>query len=154
MNATIQTFGYPSTLVREYDHWVVLLRPKQATLGALILACKDEAKAFPDITPAAFVELATVTREIEATLRAAFRCDKLNYLMLMMVDPDVHFHVLPRYGSDREFGGARFTDPGWPKVPNLGHENELKPEAFESLRDELCKRWIDGRVVTELAPPQ
>ena len=58
-------------------------------------------------------------------MRAAFACDKLNYLMLMMVDPDVHFHVLPRYAVEREFGGVRFTDPGWPKVPNLGHENEL-----------------------------
>jgi diadenosine tetraphosphate (Ap4A) HIT family hydrolase len=142
MNATIQTFGYPKTLLREYDHWIVLLRPKQATLGALILACKDEANAFPDITPAAFAELARATREIEATLRSAFACEKFNYLMLMMVDPDVHFHVLPRYATEREFLGVRFTDPGWPKVPNLGHENELSADAFESLRRHLCAGWV------------
>lgn len=141
-NSTILTFGYPDTLLREYEHWVVLLRPKQATLGALILACKGEARAFPDIPPPAFAELSQVTREIEATLRSAFACDKLNYLMLMMVDPEVHFHVLPRYASEREYGGVRFSDPGWPKVPNLGHENALTPESFESLRSHLEEGWV------------
>ena len=58
MNQTMKTFGYPESCVREYDHWAVLLRPKQVTLGALILVCKDEARAFGDITPAAFGELA------------------------------------------------------------------------------------------------
>jgi diadenosine tetraphosphate (Ap4A) HIT family hydrolase len=142
MNATIQAFGYPRTLLREYDHWVVLLRPKQATLGASILACKDEAKAFPDISAAAFAELARATREIEATLRAAFACEKFNYLMLMMVDPDVHFHVLPRYASEREHHGVRFTDPGWPKAPDLGHENALDADGFEALRRHLSARWV------------
>jgi len=142
MNDTIRAFGYPQTLLCEYDHWVVLLRPKQATLGALVLACKSPATAFSDIPAAAFAELTRPTREIEATLRAAFACDKLNYLMLMMVDPEVHFHVLPRYASDREVVGARFIDPGWPKVPNLAHENALTAEQFEALHTHLRSNWI------------
>jgi hypothetical protein len=32
MNATIEKFGWPATLVAEFDHWVVLLRPAQPTL--------------------------------------------------------------------------------------------------------------------------
>ncbi len=142
MNSTIEAFGYPRTLLRELDHWVVLLRPRQATLGALILACKGEARAFADIPPAAFAELARATREIETTLRSAFACDKLNYLMLMMVDPEVHFHVLPRYATEREFLGAAFSDPGWPKVPDLGHANALTPEQFAALRQHLAAAWI------------
>src|SRR3546814_2464599 len=35
MNDTILKFGYPATLIREYEHWVVLLRPAQLTLGSL-----------------------------------------------------------------------------------------------------------------------
>ncbi len=38
MNKTIVRFGYPATLVAEYEHWVVLLRPEQPTLGSLVLA--------------------------------------------------------------------------------------------------------------------
>ncbi len=142
MNDTIRAFDYPRTLLREYEHWVVLLRPKQATLGALVLACKGAAKAFPDIPAAAFAELPQATRELEATLRSAFDCDKFNYLMLMMVDPEVHFHVLPRYASDRDLVGAHFTDPGWPKLPDLGHANALTPEQFESLHRHLESRWV------------
>ena len=52
----MKAFGYPETLVREYERWVVLRRPHQATLGALVLICKDEAEAFADIASAAFAE--------------------------------------------------------------------------------------------------
>ena len=49
-----------------------------------------------------------------------FKPDKFNYLMLMMVDPNVHFHVLPRYSSSRKCAGVAFEDRAWPKAPSLG----------------------------------
>jgi diadenosine tetraphosphate (Ap4A) HIT family hydrolase len=142
MNETIRKFGHPATSVREYEHWVVLLRPKQPTLGSLIVACKDDARAFPEISAAAFAELKTVTRAVEATLGALFRHDKINYLMLMMVDPDVHFHVLPRYAAEREFAAVRFVDTGWPKVPDLAYEHVVPGEVFEALRRKLAESWV------------
>ena len=42
-NQTAVRFGYPGTLIREYGHWVVLLREPQATLGSLILCAKCRA---------------------------------------------------------------------------------------------------------------
>ena len=39
--------------------------------------------------------------------------------MLMMVDPHVHFHVIPRYASQRDFLGLSFVDQDWPKPPDL-----------------------------------
>jgi len=45
--------------------------------------------------------------------------------MLMMVDPVVHFHVLPRYSSDREFEGFTFKDFSWPKKPDLDLMNKI-----------------------------
>ena len=32
MNQTMEKFGYPATLVRELEHWCILLRPAQAYL--------------------------------------------------------------------------------------------------------------------------
>lgn len=55
MNATMKKFGYPETLIREYDNWVVLLRSQQATLGALVLVCKENADAFSQISQDAFL---------------------------------------------------------------------------------------------------
>ena len=77
MNATIRKFGYPETLIREYGHWVVLLRPAQLTLGSLILGAKSDATDFGDLPPQAFAELKQATRDIAAALgKAAGRRDQ------------------------------------------------------------------------------
>ena len=140
-NQTIAAFGYPVTLIVEYSHWVVLLRPQQVTLGALVLACTGPARAFSEIGAAAFAELQAVIGDIETALKGAFAYDKLNYLMLMMVDPHVHFHVLPRYASAKEFAGAEFADGGWPAVPDLGAVTELDDDQRGALIDHLRQRW-------------
>lgn len=137
MNQTIEKFGYPGTLIKEYEHWVLLLRPAQATLGALILACKDEASRFSDISPEAFTEMGLSVADIERGLSSLFDYQKLNYLMLMMVDPDVHYHVLPRYESAQSYSGLTFSDPGWPGPPNVGHDNEADAATKEQLIAEL-----------------
>ena len=90
MNETLRKFGWPATLVTEFDHWVVLARPAQPTLGSLVLAVKSEVTAFGDLPAAAHAELAKATAAIERALGKAVSYSKLNYLMLMMVDPHVH----------------------------------------------------------------
>ena len=110
MNPTIEKFGWPATLVREFEHWVVLARPAQPTLGSMILAAKSDAIAFGDLSAGAHAELKQVTAGIEAALAKAVDYARLNYLMLMMVDPHVHFHVIPRYEGAREWGGREFVD--------------------------------------------
>lgn len=119
MNETIEKFGFPATLVREYEHWVVLLRPAQVTAGSLVLAAKSDATAYGELPPAAFAEQAVVIADIEAMLARAVNYEKINYLMLMMVDRHVHFHVFPRYGGHRSLAGMDFADAGWPGPPDL-----------------------------------
>lgn len=125
MNETIAKFGHPATLIAEYDHWVVLLRPAQPTLGALVLAAKSDATAFGDLPAEAYAELKTATALIEAALTRAVGYAKINYLMLMMVDPHVHFHVLPRYEGERSGAGLTIADAGWPAQPDLGQAMKL-----------------------------
>ncbi|GAO79980.1 MULTISPECIES: HIT family protein [unclassified Sphingopyxis] len=125
MNQTIAKFGHPATLIAEYDHWVVLLRPAQPTLGALVLAAKSDAIAFGDLPAAAHAELKVATAAIEGALTQAVGYAKINYLMLMMVDPHVHFHVLPRYEGERSGAGLTVADAGWPAQPDLGQAVKL-----------------------------
>jgi len=133
MNSTIQRFGHPATLIADYGHWVVLLRPAQPTLGSLILASKSEAMSFSDLPQEAFAELQRAVADIEQALAAAVRFEKINYLMLMMVDPHVHFHVIPRYEGEREACGVGVPDAGWPKVPALGEAVMLEAKQVEAL---------------------
>ncbi|KEZ20137.1 HIT family hydrolase, diadenosine tetraphosphate hydrolase [Sphingobium yanoikuyae] len=139
MNATIAKFGWPATLVAEFDHWVVLLRPAQPTLGSLVLAAKGDATAFGDLPGDAHAELKTVTATIEAALTRAVGYAKINYLMLMMVDPHVHFHVIPRYDGERSAAGLTIADAGWPGQPDLGSAVKIDSEADTALRD-----WLKG----------
>ena len=133
MNATIEKFGFPATLVAEFEHWVVLLRPTQPTLGALVLAAKSDATAFGDLPADAHAELKTVTAAIEAALTQAVGYAKINYLMLMMVDPHVHFHVLPRYDGERSGAGLTVADAGWPGQPDLGQAVKLDDAQIAAL---------------------
>jgi diadenosine tetraphosphate (Ap4A) HIT family hydrolase len=143
MNETIVRFGYPETLIREYEHWVVLLRPAQPALGSLVLAAKGGATSFSGLSQEAFGELQRAVADIEGALGAAVRFEKINYLMLMMVDPHVHFHVVPRYEGEREACGVRVEDKGWPKVPALGEAVALEPEQVEALAGYFRGFWPD-----------
>ena len=144
MNATIEKFGWPATLIREFQHWVVLARPSQPTLGSVVLAAKADATAFGSLPDGAHAELKTVSSAIEVILSQAVGYAKLNYLMLMMVDPHVHFHVIPRYEGAREWpksgpGAREFVDVGWPKLPDLGHAVVLEGEELGNL-----VAWLKG----------
>jgi diadenosine tetraphosphate (Ap4A) HIT family hydrolase len=141
MNDTIRKFGYPETLLAEYEHWVVLLRPKQVTAGSMVLACKGEARALGEVPPDAWAELARVAADLESAAREVVAHDRVNYLALMMVDPHVHFHVLPRYEGHRELGGAVFEDSAWPGPPDLRVTVELEPAALGEIGRQLREAW-------------
>ena len=140
-NKTMETFGYPATLIHEYEHWCVLLRPVQVTLGSLVLACKDPAQRFSDISPQAFAEQASVVGDIERVLTEFVSFEKMNYMMLMMVDPDVHYHVLPRYSEPRTFAEVAFADAGWPALPALGSPTATSDEVNAALLAQLKALW-------------
>ncbi|MGK2913428.1 MAG: HIT family protein [Porticoccaceae bacterium] len=141
LSPTMRKFGAPNSTLRHYSHWSVLLRPQQITLGSLVLIAREAATAWPMLSAAAFAELKSVTADLEQALKQAFNNDKINYLMLMMVDPDVHFHVIPRYGTARTFAGHEFTDAGWPGPPRLDFPNKTSDIINTALSDELIRCW-------------
>jgi len=65
----------------------------------------------------------------------------INYLMLMMVDPDVHFHVIPRYASVRQHAGVQYADAGWPGPPQLEPAVVPEPQARAALLEMLRSAW-------------
>jgi len=143
LNPTLVKFDYPALLVKDFEHWSVTLRRHQVTLGSLVLIAKSDATAWSDLSPEAFTELKKVTSSIEHTLGTLFTYDKINYLMLMMVDPNVHFHVLPRYERKLSFEGLDFEDTGWPKTPDLGSGPTLDDDMAKRLIEHLKSGWQD-----------
>jgi len=137
VNETARKFGHPQSVLREFEFWSVLLRPVQVTLGSLVLVCREPVAHFGELSTGASGELASVAAVIESALGRAFAYDKINYLMLMMVDPDVHFHVLPRYESERLFEGMACLDPAWPGPPDITANLGLNESQQTSLLEHL-----------------
>lgn len=143
-NATILKFNYPDSLIREYDHWVVLLRPVQVTIGSLVLASREQAQRFPDLSATGFVELRQVAGDLETALAGAFRHDKVNYLMLMMVDKHVHYHVIPRYSAPVRVRDREYPDEDWPGPPDVRRATELPPGVPAGVPAEIRERVKDA----------
>jgi diadenosine tetraphosphate (Ap4A) HIT family hydrolase len=141
INTTATRFGHPHTLIAETEHWTVLVRPQQPTLGSLVLVCKDPVQRFGQASPAAFADLQPVVAEAERVLQAWVGFERINYLMLMMVDPDVHVHVIPRYQGSRTFEGSEFPDAGWPGPPALGEAVTPDSATLQRVIDELRGLW-------------
>ena len=137
LTETLHSFGYPETLVKEYEHWFLICGPRQVTLGTLILVCKEGVETLAGVSDAAWHEFPVAIREIESALAQLFKNDRINYLFLMMANREAHAAIIPRYASERTFGGARFTDPGWPKGPDTNFFNELEPALFTTLVETL-----------------
>ena len=141
MHPTLEKFGYPKTLIRDYEHWAVVLRPAQVTIGSLVLSHRGREGRFSELPAAAFTELQEVIADIENTLRAVFDYQKINYLMLMMSDPQVHFHVIPRYSEPVTLGDATFADAGWPGQPRLDEVAELDEAQSTVVLERLRAAW-------------
>jgi diadenosine tetraphosphate (Ap4A) HIT family hydrolase len=137
----MQKFGWPATRIAETEHWAVMLRPQQCTLGALVLACKQPVTAFGQVDAAGHADLGLAVKAVEAMLQAAVGYEKINYLMLMMVDPDVHFHVLPRYHGEKACHDIAVRDAGWPGPPRLDAFVQPGADAATALIAHLQAHW-------------
>ncbi len=125
------------------DAWYYRVREMGAPyeINALVLICKESVDALSSISAEAFSELKQITTVVESSLKDLFKYDKINYLMLMMVDPDVHFHILPRYSATRIFDQAEFADPGWPGPPELGKTNQVEDVVRQRIRESLKSKF-------------
>jgi diadenosine tetraphosphate (Ap4A) HIT family hydrolase len=105
--------------IYESKFWVWSLRPVHNTLGAGILSLRRYAENFSDLSEEEGADLVKIVKVIEKALKVNYSYDRINYLMLMMIDPHLHYHVLPRYNSEQKFDNQKFEDNGWPKLPQL-----------------------------------
>lgn len=136
MNETIVKFGYPDTLIKEFENWVVLLRPEQITIGTLVLAAKSNARHLAELDQGTWAEFDVVSKFAEGLLQKIFGAEKFNYMALMMKDPNVHFHFIPRYSKPIELGGKQFIDPDWPLRTQF-QPIQISEHELESIKTKL-----------------
>lgn len=114
--AALQKFAVADNEVAHSDKWVVVLRPKQVTLGALVLLPRRGVDDFDALDPEEATDFFRLVARCQTVLRLAFRPDRFNVVAAMMKDPFVHFHLIPRYADTREFAGVTWSDESWPDL--------------------------------------
>lgn len=144
MHATLEKFGYGPGTVFEDDHWAAVVRPAQPTLGSMVLIAKRDIDSFGALSAAEGAALPAMVARIEAALARVVAPERINYLMLMMVDRHVHFHVVPRYATPRNWGNHEFIDTGWPGVPSLSPAVTLSDEEIAQMRASLANGTTRG----------
>ncbi|CAH7134990.1 HIT family protein [Vibrio chagasii] len=115
--------------------WTWSLRPEQPTLGSGIISLNRYALNFSDVDPDEMADLGKLIKIAEKTLKITFNHDVMNYLMLMMVDHHVHYHVIPRYEAARYFEGVSWADAGWPTLPIL---SDSQHKTRKGMLEAMC----------------
>lgn len=105
--------------IKTIGNWTISLRPVQVTLGSLVLSLNRKCATFSELAEREGEELVLAFKEIELLFQKTLKPDKINYLALMMVDEQVHYHVIPRYEKSVNWNGQIFEDKDWPKPPNV-----------------------------------
>ena len=137
----LDKFKVEETTIFESEYWRWTLRLSQPTLGCGVLSLKRAAEKMMDLTTDEGSDLIKIIKVIEKTLYKAFPVKKMNYIMYMMVDFHVHYHIIPRYDETQTFDAVQFVDKGWPKPPVLDAE-EVSWETLIQLKNYI-KSQID-----------
>lgn len=119
LNEFQEKFKVEEYKIYESKYWIWSLRPHQSTLGSGILSLKRECQEFSELKPEEYADLNDIIKVIEPTLDKVFSYDVINYLMLMMFDKHVHYHIFPRYEKPFLFQDKEWKDNSWPTVPVL-----------------------------------
>lgn len=120
----IDKFQLRKLLIKQVGNWNISIRPQQPTIGSLILSLNRKCESLSQLTTEEGAQISIAFSEIEQMLEMAFSPIAINYLALMLVDHQVHFHVIPRYNKEVVFKNLNYFDEDWP------HIHSLKPLAI------------------------
>ncbi|QTF91297.1 hypothetical protein [Halomonas sp. BM-2019] len=133
-----ETFRLNELTISQSEHWVLSVRPEQLTLGSMVLSSSKGKTELSQLTAEEGAALVQMLSKAETLAKDKFGAVRINAICLMMKDPVVHFHILPRYDKDIEFGGVVWHDKDYPKPPSIRPvqtEKNIVERLLSKLRD-------------------
>jgi len=126
--------------IREYNFWTVYIAKNQGYLGRCIVWCnREDAEDLADATQGEQQELFEVLKDLREAVGEAFGADWSNYAFLGNETRHLHCHFIPRYASDREFAGIKFTDERWGHNYRTDHGFVTPDDVLEKIKIKLKK---------------
>lgn len=134
----IEKFNKQKNYIFEYQSWLLLYRDKQVTPGSLVLIYSErDEDSLGGVSSQAFSHLPKFINAIEKSIRKIYKAEKFNYLALMMVDPQPHFHIFPRYSKPVKFEGKEYLDMDWPMPVSIQRDLKINSEVSEAFKKNL-----------------
>lgn len=133
----------PTDNIFETSFWLVkIYKNDQIYLGRSYVILKRACGDLADITTEELLDFHEIVKKYELAFRKAFGAVMFNWTCLMNSayqnnppDPQVHWHVRPRYDKPVEFGGELFTD----KVFGHHYERNTERSISEELKSQIIK---------------
>ena len=122
MSAFREVFALDTLSFYHNDSWILSVRPAQPTFGCMVVSARREVTDLADLSLAEGADMALALGLASKIGKQVFAADKINALCLMMKDPLVHFHIIPRYAAPLQRCGQVWEDRSWPMPPNLAVE--------------------------------
>lgn len=125
--------------LKVYDHWISSVSTRQHTLGSCVIKARRQGvERISELTEEELKELTLAMKELEMALQQhpAFVPNRFNYLQLGNSLHQLHFHMIPRYQTNREFAGLVWEDPEFGHPPIF---SDFKPdmEIILKIKQEL-----------------
>ncbi len=132
-------FNRKDLFLKEFQYWVLLLKPVPVTLGTSIILLKRECSSFSDITPEEMGEFCDVCKYFESKCRSLYGAVKFNYHANMMREEFVHFHVIPRYDRKVERYNMVWEDKEWPIKCSASYKTEVSDSVLYAIKNDFLK---------------
>ncbi len=131
-------FNKPELLLKEFNHWVVILREGVVTLGSSIIILKSGKPFLKDVSNEEMSEFSEVCKWFEEKTKELYGAVKWNYLALMMKDEFVHFHAIPRYDKEINLYNRVWKDEDFP-LPTKLNKIEVENNILMEIKEDMSK---------------
>lgn len=121
--------------------WILSVRPGQLTLGSMVLSSTRGIKDFSGLDTGSGAGFIAICAKAETIARELFGAVRINVICLMMQDPVVHFHILPRYDEPVERYGLLWRDEDWP-APPVFRPLVSPDEVLQEIKGDIAA-WLD-----------
>ncbi|GEM_PF-955987 len=105
--------------IAQSEGWILSLRPNQITLGSMVISSSEGFLNYSSIGEESYRGFFKMLSMAEEVSDKVFGSKRVNSISLMMKDPIIHYHIIPRYPSPVQFSGREWIDESWPAPPNF-----------------------------------
>jgi len=131
-------FNRRDLIIKEFNYWVLLLRPTPVTLGSSVILLKREWPSLAQVTKEEMSEFSEVCKLFEEKCKTLYGAVKFNYHANMMTENFVHFHAIPRYDKEINRYNLTWIDKGWPKDTSM-YKTEVSEEVLQEIKKDFIK---------------